>query len=182
LLFRKRHDTADAVLDPQRHLQNDPGSIGANPADLGHRSRFMSWRGDVKSRSRPSSDIVISFDSLTSPAAGALAVPGRSFSLPYPQSFLDIIAPECSDIFTPFSTVIPNHFAELPSELQLRIFSSLVVLHELEHARCEAQAQWTALKASSSRNRWVGQEQGMRELVKFSRVRVIIQQVCLHSL
>ena len=179
LLFRKRHDTADAVLGPQRHRQNsDPGS---NPADLGHRSLFMTWRGDIKSRSRLSSDVV-NFDSLPSPAADALAVSGRSYSLPLPQSFLDIIPPECSDIFTPFSTVIPNHFAQLPSELQLRVFSSLVVLHDLEHARCEAQGQWTALKASSSRNQWVGQERGIRELVKFSRVSVIIQPVYHHSI
>jgi hypothetical protein len=70
--------------------------------------------------------------------------------------------------------VIPNHFAQLPSELQLRVFSSLVVLHELEHAQCQAQGRWTVLKASSSRNQWVGQERGMRELVKFSRVSVVI--------
>ena len=177
LLFRKRQDTADAVLDPQRHRQNsDPGSIAAHPADLGHRSRFMSWRGDVKSRSRPSSDIV-AFDPVASAAMLAVSVQ----SSPLPHSFLDIIAPECTDIFTPLPIVIPNYFAQLPRELQLRVLSSLLVLHELEHARCKAQGQWTVLKASSSRNQWVGQERGIKELVKFSRVSVIINTMSIRS-
>jgi F-box/leucine-rich repeat protein 2/20 len=40
-----------------------------------------------------------------------------------------------------------------------------------EHGRRISSDEWTVLKASSSKNKWVGRSKGLRELVKLSRVR-----------
>ena len=142
----------------------------------------MPWRGDVKSRSRLPSDLVSHLIDL-SPNAGptsfnrnhdAFGTSGRSYSSPLPHSFLDIVAPESADVFTPLPIVIPNYFSQVPRELQLQIFSSLIVLHEVEHDRTKADGQWTVLKASSARNQWVGRDRGIRELVRLSRVSGIL--------
>ncbi|KAF5384921.1 hypothetical protein D9615_001126 [Tricholomella constricta] len=96
---------------------------------------------------------------------------GRSNSSPFPISALDIVPVPSTDIFAPFPLVIKNYFDEiLPHELRLHVFEALVGLHEADHLRALKNGRWTMTKASSSRNKWVGRDRGVRELVKLSRV------------
>ena len=100
---------------------------------------------------------------------------GRSYSNPFPLSTaFEPIPPITTPVYTPAPIVLPRkHFDELlPHELQLHILVCLVDLHEEEHARRERDGKWTVLKASSSKNKWVGREQGVRELVRLSRVSI----------
>ena len=97
---------------------------------------------------------------------------GRSNSLPEPLSALDYIHTSSLDIYEPIPLVIRNYFDDdLPRELRLRVFRSLVEVHELEFQRMVANGKWTTSKASSSTSQWVGRAKGIRELFKLSRVR-----------
>ncbi|KIJ22176.1 hypothetical protein PAXINDRAFT_106065 [Paxillus involutus ATCC 200175] len=96
----------------------------------------------------------------------------RSYSSPYPKSAFDIVLPHgLEDAFMPLPLHTRNLFDEmLPRELRLHVFSALVSLHEADHERLKSSGQWTILKASSTKNRWVGRDRAVRELVKLSRV------------
>ncbi|KAI6048048.1 RNI-like protein [Pisolithus marmoratus] len=97
---------------------------------------------------------------------------GRSYSSPFPTSAFDIVPQLELNVFLPLSfNHVRNIFDEvLPTELRLQIFRALIKLHEEEHEQLIRSRKWTALKASSSKNRWVGRDRAMRELVKLSRV------------
>lgn len=96
---------------------------------------------------------------------------GRSNSLPEPLSALDYIPTSSLDIYEPIPLVIKNYFDdELPRELRLRVFRSLLDLHELDFQRLVTSGKWSMSKASSSRGQWVGKAKGIRELFKLSRV------------
>ncbi|KAF8899217.1 hypothetical protein BD779DRAFT_1781522 [Infundibulicybe gibba] len=96
---------------------------------------------------------------------------GRSNSSPLPFSALDYVPIASTDIFTPIPIITPNYFDEvLPQELRIRILNALVILHETDHQKLASDEHWTANRASSTKNQWVGRARGMRELVKFSRV------------
>ena len=98
---------------------------------------------------------------------------GRSrFMLsPPPFSALDFVPITSSDIFQSFPIVIQNYFdLSLPKELRLQIFRELIHVHEREHLRLVSSGRFTAIKASYSRNQWVGRDRGIRELFKLSRV------------
>jgi hypothetical protein len=58
----------------------------------------------------------------------------------------------------------------LPRELRLRIFGFLVQIYEEDHARRVREGRWTANKAS--KHKWVGRNQGVRELVRLTRVSI----------
>ncbi|KAG8219418.1 hypothetical protein J3R82DRAFT_341 [Butyriboletus roseoflavus] len=58
----------------------------------------------------------------------------------------------------------------LPRELQLRVLSALISLYEADHKQLKSSGKWSVLAAGSSKNRWVGRNRAMRELVKLSRV------------
>ncbi|TFY82856.1 hypothetical protein EWM64_g1162 [Hericium alpestre] len=157
-------------------------------------SCFMPWKRDSKRRSREVSvsapfpnldmDRIIREDAPASPyypvyrhngpAEGALLKgKGRSNSDPFPlPSAFDVVPPSTADVFTPLpSTRVRDYFGELlPRELQLQVLGRLVQVHEEDHARRMSDGRWTALKAASSKKKWVGREQGVRELVRLSRV------------
>ena len=72
----------------------------------------------------------------------------------------------------------------LPRELKLAIFAWVVRVHEIDHERLvnagpegvsaktkSGSLKWTAHKAGMGRNKWVGRDRGIRELVKLGRVR-----------
>ncbi|KAF8273034.1 hypothetical protein EI94DRAFT_1769601 [Lactarius quietus] len=96
---------------------------------------------------------------------------GRSYSdpFPFPRAF-DVVSTDATDTFVPIPIVIPpNLFDELlPRELRLRIFGVLVRIHEEDHERRVREGRWTAIKAS--KHKWVGRNQGIRELLRLSRV------------
>ncbi|KAH9949386.1 RNI-like protein [Amylocystis lapponica] len=185
LLFKKRtsppqspstsSDGADTVVDIDLS-----GCIG-----VGEGSCLVPWARDVKPRNIP----------LASPAleptlgggearfpiyyAGRMSdntmlrTKGRSYSspLPLPSTALDLIPAAPADIFQPTPKIIPCYFDEfLPRELKLQVFAALVDLHHLEHEKSVQEGKWTFLKATSSKNKWVGRDRGIRELFKLSRV------------
>ncbi|PBL00675.1 RNI-like protein [Armillaria gallica] len=95
----------------------------------------------------------------------------RSNSSPFPFSILDLATTASStDHFVPLSLTIPSHFEALPRELRLRVLLAFLDIHEEDHEKDLMQGQWTVMKASSSKNKWVGRDRAMRELVKLSRV------------
>ncbi|KAJ6519425.1 hypothetical protein C8R45DRAFT_885911 [Mycena sanguinolenta] len=90
---------------------------------------------------------------------------------PFPISALDLIPSINGDVFNPIPLFVPNYFDDiLPRELRVSIFLALVVVHEADHTRALRDGQWTVAKASSSKNKWVGRDKALRELVRFSRV------------
>ncbi|KAJ7070545.1 hypothetical protein C8F01DRAFT_1106831 [Mycena amicta] len=96
---------------------------------------------------------------------------GRHQSLPFPISALDLIPAAATDAFAPVPFEVINYFDDiLPRELRVHVLFSLIAVHEADHARAVRDGQWTVAKASSSRNKWVGRDKGLRELVRFSRV------------
>ncbi|KAF8079086.1 F-box domain-containing protein [Lyophyllum atratum] len=96
---------------------------------------------------------------------------GRSYSSPFPLSALDFVPVATTDIFTPFPLFVKNYFDDvLPRELRLQIFEALIGLHRADYLRLATDGRWSATKAASAKNRWVGRDKGVRELVKLSRV------------
>ena len=57
----------------------------------------------------------------------------------------------------------------LPREMKLYVLMQLVVVHQEEFEIRLREGRWSV--AHASRERWVGKDAGMRELVKLSRVR-----------
>jgi F-box/leucine-rich repeat protein 2/20 len=145
----------------------------------------MPWRNDFKSQMKdippsiPYLSLEAKLDEQALPVyrrsqiAIDLKGKGRSYSSPLPVSALDIIPSVSTDIFTPIPIVPRNFFDDsLPKELQLEILSSLIALHEADHERSVREGEWTVLRASSSKHRWVGKDKGIRELVKLSRASI----------
>ncbi|SJX60638.1 uncharacterized protein SRS1_11866 [Sporisorium reilianum f. sp. reilianum] len=62
----------------------------------------------------------------------------------------------------------PDPLAQLPRELVLTIFKSLVDLHIEEHTKAVKDGLWRGKR--SSQTRWVGMEAAVRELARLSRV------------
>ena len=71
----------------------------------------------------------------------------------------------------------------LPREIKLTIFAWVVWVHELDHERLvdagpdgvtaktkSGSIKWSAHKAGMARNKWVGRDRGIRELIKLGRV------------
>ncbi|KAJ7134994.1 hypothetical protein C8R43DRAFT_894542 [Mycena crocata] len=124
--------------------------------DLGVGSCFAPWRND--------STLALEYQSMPS-------FKTRSNSSPFPVSALDIIPTTTSDVFTAIPLVVLNYFDDvLPRELRVHILLSLIAVHEADHARAVRDGHWTVNKATSSRNKWVGRDKALRELVRFSRV------------
>ncbi|KAI5897759.1 RNI-like protein [Schizophyllum commune H4-8] len=95
----------------------------------------------------------------------------RSYSSPFPLSALDLVPATSNDIFTPIPVEPRNYFDDvLPRELRLHVFASLVSVIVDEHQRAIDEGQWSVSKATQSRNKWVGRDRAVRELVKLSRV------------
>ncbi|TFK56776.1 RNI-like protein [Heliocybe sulcata] len=179
-LLAKRRDgpdtpSSDGSLDDTGMLVLD-SSIGE---EYGAGGCFAPWRSDNKFRPKSAIECtlpVLSYETavvkgLASRAnARTLRTQGRTYSCPI--SPLDIIDfPSPPDVFTPIQLPVRRPFDEsLPRELKLHIFRLLVLAHAREHQDLVADGKWTALKASSSRNRWVGKDRGVRELIKLSRV------------
>jgi F-box/leucine-rich repeat protein 2/20 len=148
LLFRK-YD-GDACPTP-------PSSpTDGRDLDLGAGTCFAPWRND--------SALALEYDYFP-------ALKGRTNSSPFPVSALDLIPVSTADVFDPIPLFVPNYFDDvLPRELRVYIMVALISVHEADHARALRDGQWTVAKASSSRNKWVGRDKALRELVRFSRV------------
>jgi hypothetical protein len=71
----------------------------------------------------------------------------------------------------------------LPREVKLTIFAWVVRVHEMDHERLvnagsdgvtaktkSGSVKWTAHKAGLGRNKWVGKDRGIRELVNLGKV------------
>ncbi|KAA1467773.1 RNI-like protein [Dentipellis sp. KUC8613] len=192
-LFPRRADQLDSPSSPSS--LDSPALNGAvdylSGVDQG--SCFMPWRRDSKQRSREILDAApfstldldrILKDEATAQAqyvvysdrpseAALLKGKGRSNSDPFPlPSAFDVVPSSSDDMFKPvLSLVLHNHFDEmLPRELRLHVLACLVQLHVDDHARRIKDGKWSVNKATSSKNKWVGRDQGVRELVRMSRV------------
>jgi F-box/leucine-rich repeat protein 2/20 len=138
----------------------------------------MPWRNDVRSQTTntlPPLSLEPKLNERSWPVyrrslTAAYLKGSRSYSSPFPISALDIIPSVPTNVFIPIPIVPRNFFDELlPRELRLKVLSSLVALREAEQERSVREGQWTVLRASSLKNRWVGKDKGIRELVKLSR-------------
>lgn len=71
----------------------------------------------------------------------------------------------------------------LPREVKLTIFACVVWVHERDHGLLvhagpnglpaktkSGSVKWSARKAGVGRNKWVGRDRGIRELIKLGRV------------
>lgn len=71
----------------------------------------------------------------------------------------------------------------LPREVKLTIFAWIVWIREMDHERLvnagpdgvsaktkSGSVRWTAHKAGLGRNKWVGRDKGVRELIRLGRV------------
>jgi len=95
----------------------------------------------------------------------------RSYSDPFPLHHpFDVVSTDATDAFVPIPVINPPNLFDgmLPRELRLRIFGFLLEIHEEDHARRVRQGRWTATKAS--KHKWVGRDQGIRELMRSKRV------------
>ncbi|KAI0027965.1 hypothetical protein K488DRAFT_59981 [Vararia minispora EC-137] len=105
-------------------------------------------------------------------AAVLLRAKGRSNSDPFPlSSVFDVVPPTLgADVFVPLEQALPSStFMErVPRELQLQVLAFIVDLHVGEHAQRVCTGEWTALRAA--KQKWVGHDQGVRELVRTGRV------------
>ncbi|KAF8625193.1 hypothetical protein AX15_005498 [Amanita polypyramis BW_CC] len=116
-------------------------------------------------------DICPKLDGLPCADQPLLRTKGRSKSLPEPLSALDYIPTSPLDIYEPIPLVIKNYFdEELPRELQLRIFKSLVEAYESDFQRLVTSGKWSVSRAASSKGQWIGRVKGIRELFKLRRV------------
>ncbi|GBE77542.1 predicted protein [Sparassis crispa] len=179
LLFKKR--TSPPESPSSADSTSDIDVSGCEEA-----SCFSPWSRDLKGRTTaaPMLDLDLSLSGLDpllplycagrgSNECNMLRTKGRSYSspLPLPSTPLDLVPVTTADIFEPIRVVSRNYFDEyLPHELKVQVLAALVHLHEAEYQRNVREGEWTVLKASSSRNKWVGTAKGLRELFRLSRV------------
>ncbi|KAF8841904.1 RNI-like protein [Paxillus ammoniavirescens] len=183
LLSRNKADAADPSVT---ELASDSiGLLGDDLVPVVQESCFFPWQmNDNPSSLTPGAEleapdatrsglsVVWHPDNRRPDGIMSLRGKSRSYSSPFPKSAFDIVLPHGpEDVFMPLPLHTRNLFDEmLPRELRLHVFSALISLHEADHERLKSSAQWTILKASSTKNRWVGRDRAVRELVKFSRV------------
>lgn len=100
---------------------------------------------------------------------------GHSYPPPFPKSAFDVVPQvDFEDRFIPLPLYARDLFDEmLPREIRIRVLSALISLHEADHEQLKNSGKWSVLVASSSKNRWVGRNRAMRELVKLSRVGIV---------
>ncbi|TFK86573.1 RNI-like protein [Polyporus arcularius HHB13444] len=180
LLFKKGRDSTPETPP------TTPTRVADTEVELGHGSCFLPWAPPLKSCTSPPVGTLVDIDvdlsgsvgplpPLYRPPSGAamLRAKGRSYTspLPFPSSTFDIVPITPADIFEPIPLDQTNYFDEyLPRELKLHILATFVHLFEAEHLRVTSTDRWTASLAARSRNRWVGVEKGIRELMKLSLV------------
>ena len=180
LLFKKGRESTPETPP------TTPTTAADTEVELGRGSCFLPWAPPLKSCTSPPVGTLVDIDvdlssgvgtlpQLYGPPSGAaiLRAKGRSYSSPFPlpSSPLDIVPITVADAFEPVAVDLTNYFDEyLPRELKLQIFATFVHLFEAEHLRILSTDRWTASSAGRSRNRWVGIEKGVRELLKLSRV------------
>ncbi|KAI0784907.1 hypothetical protein C8Q75DRAFT_723349 [Abortiporus biennis] len=188
-LFKKGDLSSSPPSSPTSDLEEGflvPPSAGSNLAHFntfGASIRSSPWSRDFKPRTPLATPVVetdIAWGAIESTLraprptdSSSLRTKGRSYSspLPLPASPFDIVPLAPADIFAPIPVVVPNYFDDiLPRELKLHVLAILVKIHEEDHDKRVQSSRWTAIKASSSRNKWVGRDKGIKELFKLSRV------------
>jgi len=190
-----KHSSSD-----RRKTRSVPGSPGVgvqvpvnlDAVDAG--SCLAPWMRDFKSRSKDKSKagsysyLVLDHDGggstavlpeycsayfATRPVAGdrPRRANGRSYSDPYPLPHpFDVVSSYTTDAFVPIPVIKPPNLFDgiLPREIRLRIFGFLVEIYEDDHARRVREGRWSANKAA--KHKWVGRDQGVRELMRLKRV------------
>ncbi|KAH8102388.1 RNI-like protein [Cristinia sonorae] len=188
-LFKRRDDPPSTPSSPASEpdiLVADAALVEVTMPGLdvvGQGNCFVPWSRDMKPRTPLATPVVgteVAWGSIDPVCRSprpmdphSVRTKGRSYSspLPLPSSPFDIVPIAPADIFAPITAYLPNYFDEvLPHELKVQILAAMIHLHEMDHERRLSSAKWTAIKAASSKNRWVGRDKGIRELFKLSRV------------
>lgn len=195
---RGLNDRSHKLPSDRRQTRSVPSSPGVEvqvPADLDAvdaSSCLAPWKRDYRSRSKfkAGSFSYLVLDRISGGSTSALPdhypiysatrsvnedrarkANGRSYSDPFPLPYaFDMVSPDTSDAFVPITVINPPNLFDgiLPREIRLRIFGSLVKIHEEDHARKVYEGSWTANKAS--KHKWVGRDRGIRELIRLRRV------------
>ncbi|KAI1793137.1 RNI-like protein [Ganoderma leucocontextum] len=182
LLFKRRQNTTTPT-------SSSAATPASTDSDLhGSNNCFLPWARDLKSCTIPPQGTLVDIDVDLSggippvsplyrlgPISGSavLRSKGRSYSSPFPlaSSPFDIVPITPTELSRPVPVNEPNYLDDhLPRELRILVLAALVDLHEAEHRRTVSSGKWTAFRAGLSRNRHVGTEKGIRELLKLSRV------------
>jgi F-box and leucine-rich repeat protein 2/20 len=191
------HNRSPSGSRQTRSLPSSPGvgvqvPISLDTVETG--SCFAPWKREFKPRSkdkaRAGSYSCLVFDRVGGGSTGVLpdhypvysatrpAVELHSHKAnarPYSDSFpllhaFDVVPMDTTDAFVPIPIIKPPNLFDgmLPRELRLRIFGFLVEIREEDHARRVREDRWTANKAS--KHKWVGRNQGVREIMRLGRV------------
>lgn len=184
LLSRNKTDAAGpTVTEPANDLA-DPLGNDMIPIQIGN--CLFPWQAkDITRTSSPRAGVEAGVTPVAASDVATLWCPdrcsdgvvssrgkGRSYSSPFPKSAFDVIPQvDPEDNAVPLLLHARDLFDEmLPRELRLRVFSAVVSLHEADYEQLKTSEKWSFLVAGSSKNRWVGRNRAMRELVKMSRV------------
>lgn len=186
LLFRKRAGTLDTPSGSTTPSCGEVDADSPGSPSVAQDSRFPPGYVDMKDIADVDSTVppldISNFASLYEEPVYPMGRPtdaailkgkGRSYSSPFPltTSPFDIISSPELNVFSPIRVEVRDLFDEvLPREIQLQIFAALLALHEANFCRMSAGGSWTALKAASLKNKWVGRDKGVRELIKLGRV------------
>ncbi|KAH6916681.1 F-box domain-containing protein [Coprinopsis sp. MPI-PUGE-AT-0042] len=159
--------TSPPAIDPEI-LRYD------NTAGKGLRVWYTSPKHDDPSAvvSRPPAPIPsLTSDPISLSARKLLRHKGRSHSEPVAFSALDFVPATSTDVFEPLPLFVKNYFDDnLPREIHLHILRCFVENYIDDHRRLIGSNRWSASKAASSKNQWVGKERGVRDLLKLARV------------
>lgn len=128
-----------------------PGRHDASTSATRHRPRKL-----YKEKGR-SQTIPATFPFLVTPEA-ILQAPGAEIDVPAEAVDASIKPVEQISLFETM----------LPRETRLLVFEQLIVVHQEDFERRLKEGKWSV--AHASRERWVGKDAGMRELIKLSRV------------
>lgn len=186
LLSRNKADVAGpSVTGPGNDLGDPLGNV-LLPIETGNClfpwqtkdiTRASSPQHGVESHEAPAAalDLAVDFDNYRLDGVVPPRGKGRSYSSPFPKSAFDIVPQlDIEENIIPLPLHARDLFDEmLPRELRLRVFSALISLHEADHEQLKSSRKWSVLAACSSKNRWVGRNRAIRELVKLSRVGIL---------
>jgi F-box and leucine-rich repeat protein 2/20 len=198
LLFRKSPSASPRPPSAELHSSITENSLGSDLSDLNYiipGNCLIPWAREAQPRSPLASPVVETnsvwgvVDSQPVPRIPRLVQPvtirtkGRAYSsplplsstvssLPLPSAAFDYVPLAPADVFQEPPLPQLSYFDDwLPHELKVQVFASLIDLFGEEFEKRTAGGKWTANKASSSRNKWVSRDRGVRELFKLSRVR-----------
>jgi F-box/leucine-rich repeat protein 2/20 len=91
----------------------------------------------------------------------------------FPRIPLDLVPFTPDDLVVPVQVPKINFFDTLlPKEVKIDILKALVDLYIADERKITSSTNWTALKASNHRYRWMGKDKACIELIRLAQVRI----------